>query len=63
MSIRHKTPLDHEIRERIMEVEDDKLRHGFMAEYLSLGRVSEIFGKYMPRKTDVVLTDFDGKRL
>lgn len=52
-------PGDHEIRERILEVEDDKLRHGFMLEYLSLGRVSEIFGKYMPKKTDAILTDFD----
>lgn len=43
-----------------MEVEDDKLRHGFMAEYLWLGRVSEVFGKYMPRRTDVQLTEFDG---
>jgi len=31
-----------------------------MLEYLALGRVSEIFGKYMPCKTDVILTDFDG---
>lgn len=60
MSVRHKTPLDHEIRNKILAVEDDQLRHGFMAEYLWLGRVSEVYGKYMPRKTDVILTDFDG---
>jgi len=60
MSIRHKTPLDNDIRQRIIEVENDKLRHGFMLEYLTLGRVSEIFGKYMPKKSDVILTEFDG---
>ena len=60
MSTRHRTPLDYEIRERILSVEDDQRRHGFMLEYLALGRVSEIFGKYMPCKTDVILTDFDG---
>ena len=61
MSVRHKTPLDSDIRQRIMEIENDKLRHGFMLEYLTLGRVSEIFGKYMPRKSDLILTDFDGE--
>lgn len=58
---RHKTPSDHEIRERILAVENNKLRHGFMMEYLCLGRVSEIYGKYMPRKSDVILTEFDGE--
>ena len=61
MSAKHKMPTDHEIRERILAVEDDQLRHGFMLEFLTLGRVSEIYGKYMPKNTDVILTDFDGE--
>ena len=59
-TVKHRTPLDHDIRERIYAVEDDRIRHGFMAEYLWLGRVSEVFGKYMPRTADVQLTEFDG---
>jgi hypothetical protein len=61
MTVRHRTPLDHEIRERIMQVEDDRIRHGFMLEYLTLGRVSEVFGKYMPRRTDASTLTIDGE--
>jgi hypothetical protein len=56
--IRHKTPTDHEIRERILEVSDERRRFGFMAQYLWLGRVSEVFGKYMPTKDSYRLTTF-----
>jgi hypothetical protein len=61
MSTRHKTPLDHEIRERIMAVEDERRRLGFMAQYLWLGRVSEVFGKYMPTRDCFRLTEFEGE--
>jgi len=57
----HRTPTDHEIRERILEVSNEQKRFGFIAQYLWLGRVAEVFGKYMPKRDSFRLTEFDGE--
>lgn len=59
--VKHKTPLDHEIRQRIMEIDDDRKRFGFMFQYLCLGRVSEVFGKYMPKNDSFLLEELEGE--
>lgn len=61
MSERHVTPTDHEIRQRVLEVSNEQRRVGFMAQYLWLGRVAEVFGKYMPKRDSFRLTEFDGE--
>ena len=57
--VKHKTPTDPDIRQRILDVPDERRRYGFMAQYLWLGRVSEVFGKYMPTKDNFRLTEFE----
>jgi len=57
----HLMPTDSEIRARIESVKDEKYRMAFIYQYLIAGRISEVCGRYAPRKEDMILTDFDGE--
>lgn len=48
----HHQPTDLEIRNRIQQVGDKQRRLMFMYQYETLGRISEVAGKYMPHKDD-----------
>lgn len=56
----YRLPTDEQIRSRILETKDEQRKLGFMAQYLFLGRVSEVFGKYTIPKDNVFLVDADG---
>jgi len=54
-------PTDKEIREKILAVKDKQLRIMFMYQYQTLGRISEVAGKYMPHKDDSILINVDNE--
>ena len=55
----HHQPTDQQIRQRILEIDDEHYRLAFMYQLLICGRISEICGKYAPRGTDVIKTSFE----
>ena len=52
-------PTDAEVRARIMTIKDEKYRHAFMFQLICCARISEVSGKYAPRGTDVIETEFE----
>jgi len=54
-------PTDAEVRARIMTIKDEKYRYAFMFQLLCCARISEVCGKYAPRGTDFLETDFKGE--
>ena len=52
-------PTDAEVRARIKTIKDDKYRHAFMFQLLCCARISEVCGKYAPRGTDFIETEFE----
>ena len=58
MSYRQSTDL--EIRQRIEQVKDKQHRMLFKYQYETLGRISEVAGKYMPHRDDHILIEVEG---
>ena len=52
---------DLEIRQLIEDVKDTKYRMLFKYQYLTLGRISEVAGKYMPHRDDHTFIEVDGE--
>jgi len=52
---------DAEVRARIMTIKDERYRHAFMFQLICCARISEVCGKYAPKGTDFIETDFNGE--
>jgi len=52
---------DQEIRQRIEFVKDEQRRMLFKYQYLIVGRISEVAGKYMPHRDDHTFIEMDGE--
>ena len=61
LTMSHRQPTDGEIRQRIMEIEDEEYRLLYMYQYEVLGRISEVAGKYMPHRDDHVFLEVEGE--
>lgn len=59
--INHHQASDLEIRQLIENVEDTQLRMLFKYQYLTLGRISEVAGKYMPHRDDHTFPEVEGE--
>jgi len=59
MSFHH--PSDREIRARIENVKDKQYRMMYKYQYETVGRISEVAGKYMPTRDDHVIIDVEGE--
>ena len=57
----HRQPTDLEIRQRVDEIQDKQLRNLFRYQYQVLGRISEVAGKYMPRRDEHLITEYEGE--
>lgn len=54
-------PTNAEVRERILTIKNEKYRYAFMFQLLTCARISEVCGKYAPRGTDFLETEFNGE--
>ena len=54
-------PTEAEVRTRIESITDEKYRHAFMFQLICCARISEVCGKYAPKGTDFIETEFDGE--
>ena len=59
--MKHHQSTDQEIRARIMAVKDKQYRTLFQYQYETLGRISEVAGKYMPHRDDHTIIEVDGE--
>ena len=57
----HRQSTDLEIRNRIEAVKDRQYRMAYMYQYETLGRISEVAGKYMPNREDHIIIDVNGE--
>jgi len=57
----HRQPTDLEIRNRIEAVKDKQYRFAYMYQYETLGRISEVAGKYMPSRDDHIIIEVEGE--
>jgi len=57
----YRQPTDLEIRERISQVKDKQYQMAFKYQYETLGRISEVSGKYMPHRDSHRIIDVEGE--
>jgi len=57
----YRQPSDTEIRGRIEAVKDKQVRTLFMYQYETLGRISEVSGKYAPHRDDHIIIEVEGE--
>ena len=57
----HHQPSDLEIRKKIHSITDRQKRMLYKYQYETLGRISEVAGKYMPRNTDHIFIEVEGE--
>jgi len=62
MTSNHVVPSDEVVRDRIVSIEDEAYKLGFMYQYIIAGRVSEMCGEYAPRGTDLFEVEFEVKK-
>lgn len=59
--MKHHQASDVEIRQRIEDVENKQHQMLFKYQYLTLGRISEVAGKYMPHRDDYTFIEVEGE--
>ena len=57
----HRQPTDVDIRQRIEAVKNKQHQMLFKYQYETLGRISEVAGKYMPRSDEHTIIDIEGE--